>query len=108
MRQRRNETSKIQQRNEFKTTTCPNTGAIRYMEILWGKEEMKPQKFNEEIRDTAGCTLCLLLYTIPFEKEGVWHGIRGVVLFSSVLTANEVAVRGHDGVSKSSNTMHLF
>jgi hypothetical protein len=32
------------------------------------------------------------------EKEGVKHGIRGDAWFGSVRTANEVALRGHDGV----------
>jgi hypothetical protein len=50
---------------EFKTTACPTTGIIRYMEIQWGKEGMKSQKFNKEIGATAGCTLWLLLNTIP-------------------------------------------
>jgi hypothetical protein len=41
------------------------------MEIQRGKEGMKSQKFNKEIGATAGCTLRLLLNTIPQEKQGV-------------------------------------
>jgi hypothetical protein len=68
------------------------------MEIQQGKEGMKSQKFNKEIGATAGCTLQLLLNTIPQEKEGVQHGIRGDAWFGSVHTANKVALRGHDGI----------
>jgi hypothetical protein len=59
---------------------------------------MKSQKFNKEIGATAGCTLWVLLNTIPQEKEGGKHGIRGDAWFGSVRTANEVALRGHDCV----------
>jgi len=68
------------------------------MEIQQGKEGMKSQKFNKEIGATAGCTLSLLLNTIHQEKEGAQHGIRGDAWFGSVRTANEVALRGHDGI----------
>jgi hypothetical protein len=68
------------------------------MEIQQGKEGMKSQKLNTEIGATAGCTLWLLLNTIPQEKEGVRHGIRGDAWLGSVHTANEVALRGQDGV----------
>jgi hypothetical protein len=83
---------------EFKTTGCPITGIIRSMEIQRGKEGMKSQKFNKEIRATSGCTLRLLPNTIPQEKEGVRHGIRGDAWFGSVRTASEVALRGHNGI----------
>ncbi len=59
---------------------------------------MKSQKFNKEIGATSGCTLRLLLNTIPQEKEGVKHGIRGDAWFGSVHTTNEVALRGHNSV----------
>jgi hypothetical protein len=39
-----------------------------------------------------------LLNTIPQEKEGVQHGLRGDAWLGSVHTANEVALRGQDGV----------
>ena len=68
------------------------------MEIQRGKEGMKSQKFNKEIRATAGCTLRLLPNTTPQEKEGVRHGIRGDAWFGSVRTASEVALRGHNGI----------
>ncbi len=42
--------------------------------------------------------LPLLLNTIPQEKEGGKHGIRGDAWFGSVRTTNEVALRGHDCV----------
>jgi hypothetical protein len=59
---------------------------------------MKSQKFNKEIGATAGCTLQLLLNTTPQEKEGLRHDIRGDAWFGCVRTANEVALRGHNGV----------
>lgn len=59
---------------------------------------MKSQEFNKDVGATAGCTLRLLLNSIPEEKRGERHGIRGDAWFGSVRTANEVALRGHDGV----------
>ena len=38
---------------------------MRHMEIQRGKEGMKTQKFNSDVGATAGCTLRLLLNTIP-------------------------------------------
>jgi len=68
------------------------------MEIQRGKDGMKSQEFNKDVGATAGCTLRLLLNSIPEEKRGERHGIRGDAWFGSVRTANEVALRGHDGV----------
>jgi hypothetical protein len=68
------------------------------MEIQRGKEGMKSQQFNREVGATAGCTLRLLLNTIPPNVAGVKHGIRGDAWFGSVRTANEVALRGHEAV----------
>ncbi len=68
------------------------------MEIRQGKDGMKSQEFNKDVGATAGCTLRLLLNSIPEEKRGERHGIRGDAWFGSVRTANEVALRGHDAV----------
>jgi len=93
---------------EFKTTACPMTGIIRYMEMQQGKEGMKSQKFNKEIGATAGCTLQLLLNTTPQEKEGVRHCIRVDAWFGSFHTANEVALMGHDGIFQIKQYHALF
>jgi hypothetical protein len=37
------------------------------MEIQHGKDGMKSQKFNSDVGATSGCTLRLLLETIPLE-----------------------------------------
>jgi hypothetical protein len=82
---------------EFKTTACPITGVMRYMEIQRGKQGMKNHQFNQQVGATGGCTLRLLLNSIP---DGVTtkHGIRGDSWFGSVKTASEVGLRGHEAV----------
>jgi hypothetical protein len=83
---------------EFKSTACPVRGVMRFMEVQRGKEGMKSQQFNREVGATAGCTLRLLLNTIPPQMGGVKHGIRGDAWFRSIRTANEVALHGHEAV----------
>jgi hypothetical protein len=61
--------------------TCPISGVIRFMEIQREKEGMKSQQFNAQVG--AGCTLRLLLNTIPPQMVGVKHGIRGDAWFGS-------------------------
>ncbi len=86
---------------EFKTTACPITGIMRYMEIQRGNEGMKSQKFNKEIGATAGFTLQLLLNAIPQEKEGGKHGIRSAV---SILPMT-LPLGAMTACSKSNSTM---
>jgi hypothetical protein len=81
---------------------------MRYMEIQRGKEGMKSAKFNSTIGATAGCTLRLLLNTIPEEDRGTKYGIRGDAWFGSVNTANEVGLRGHEGVFQVKQYHTLF
>ena len=71
---------------------------MRHMEIQLGKEGMKDKMFNNSLGATAGCTLRLLLESIPQEKQGIKHGICGDAWFGSVRTASEVACRGHEGI----------
>jgi hypothetical protein len=68
---------------------------MHHMEIQRGKEGMKTQKFNSDVGATAGCTLQLLLNTIPREKQSIKHGIRADAWFGSVKMASEVSWRGH-------------
>jgi len=79
---------------EFKTSACPITGVIRHMEIQRGQEGMKTKQFNREVGATTGCTLRLLLNTIPPQSASVEHD----AWFGSVRTANEVGLRGHEGI----------
>jgi|LakMenEpi03Aug12_release.lakeMendotaPanAssembly.Ray.scaffolds.fasta_scaffold205777_1 hypothetical protein len=67
------------------------------MEIQRGKEGMKDMLFNRQIGATAGCTVRALLGTIPPEATGRF-GIRADAWFGSVRTANEIGIRGHEGV----------
>jgi len=60
------------------------------MEIQRGKEGMKTKMFNAEIGATAGCTLRLLLNSIPKEDKGIKHGIRRDAWFGSVDTHNQL------------------
>jgi hypothetical protein len=83
---------------EFKTSACPVTGVMRHMEIQRGKEGMKTAKFNNTMGATTGCTIRLLLNSIPIEHQEEKHGIRGDAWFGSVNTTNEVVIRGHEGV----------
>jgi len=83
---------------EFNTSACPITGVIWYMEIQRGKEGMKTKQFNREVGATTGCTLRLLLNTIPPQSASVKHGVRGGAWFGSVRTANEAGLRGHKGI----------
>jgi hypothetical protein len=62
---------------EFKTFACPVTGIMRHMEIQRGKAGMKDAKFNTAIGATAGCTIRLLLNSIPQDEQDLKHGIRG-------------------------------
>ncbi len=59
---------------------------------------MKTKQFNKEVGATTGCTLRLLLNTIPPQSATIKHGVRGDAWFGSVRTANEVGLRGHEGV----------
>jgi hypothetical protein len=93
---------------EFKTAACPVTGVMCYMEIQRGKEDMKSAKFNSTVGATTGCTLRLLLNTIPEEDQGIKHGITGDAWFGSVNTANEVGLRGHEGVFQVKQYHALF
>lgn len=68
------------------------------MEIHRRKDRMKSQQFNQQVEAIAGCTLRLLLGTIPNVAELSKHGIRAEAWFRSIKTANEVGLRGHDAV----------
>jgi hypothetical protein len=57
---------------------------------------------------TAGCTIRLLLNSIPQEEQGAKHGIWGDAWFGSVNTANEVGIRGHEGVFQVKQYHALF
>ena len=78
------------------------------MEIQHGKEGMKSAKFNDTMGATTGCTIRLLLNTIPPDQQGSKHGIRGDAWFGSVNTANEVGIRGHNGVFQVKQYHSLF
>ena len=69
-----------------------------HIEIQHGKEGMKEKMFNNSVGTTAGCTLRLLLESIPHEKQGIKHGICGDAWFGSVKTASEVARCSHEGI----------
>jgi hypothetical protein len=71
---------------------------MRQIEIQCGKEGMKAAKFNNTMGAAAGFTIRLLLNSIPDERQGEKHGIRGDAWFGSVNTANEVRIQGHEGV----------
>ena len=68
---------------------------------------MKSAQFNNTMGATAGCTIRLLLKSIP-QGEQDKHGIRGDAWFGSVNTANEVAIRGHEGVFQVKQYHNLF
>ncbi len=68
------------------------------MEIQRGKEGMKISQFNAQVGATTGCTLTLLLNTLPPEQQGKKHGIHADAWFGSVRTATEVGLHGHEGV----------
>jgi len=68
---------------------------MRHMEIQRGKEGMKSAKFNDQMGATAGCTLRLLLNTIPLQEQHK-HRVRGDAWFGSVNTANQVGLCGHE------------
>jgi hypothetical protein len=57
---------------------------------------MKSAHFNNTMWATAGCTIGLLLESVP-QGEQDKYGIRGDMWFGSVKTANEVVIRGHEG-----------
>jgi hypothetical protein len=68
------------------------------MEIQHGKDGMKNMQFNKEVGATAGRTLRSLLGSISDEENFTKFGIRGDAWFGSVRAANEVGIRGHEGV----------
>jgi hypothetical protein len=71
---------------------------MRHIEIQRGKEGMKLKQLNKEVGAATGCTLRLLLNTIPPQSATDKHGVHGDAWFGSVRTANEVGIRGHEGV----------
>jgi hypothetical protein len=68
------------------------------MEIQRGKEGMKTMQFNQQLGATTGCTLRLLLDTIPGDMNIMRHGMREDAWFGSIWTANEVGLRAREGV----------
>jgi hypothetical protein len=79
------------------------------MEIQRGKEGIKSAQFNDIMGATSGCTLRLLLNTIPQEQQiATSYGIRGDAWLGSVKTANEVALRGHEEVFQIKQYHSLF
>ena len=54
---------------EFKTAACHVTSVLHHMEIQCGKEGMKAAKFNNTMGATSGCTIRLLLNSIPVERK---------------------------------------
>jgi hypothetical protein len=93
---------------ELKTAACHATGVLHQIEIQRGKEGMKTAKFNTTIGATAGCTLRLLLNSIPVDQQEAKHGVRGDAWFGSVNTANKVGIRGHEGVFQVKQFHTLF
>ncbi len=65
---------------------------------LLGTGFMKTAKFNNAMRATAGCTIRLLLNSIPVKHQGEKHGIRVDAWFAGVNTANELGIQRHEGV----------
>jgi hypothetical protein len=78
------------------------------MEIQRGKDGMKTKMFNSTIGATAGCTLRLLLESIPDDDKGINMGY--VAMHG--LAVSELQVRLHAVVTrqyfKSSKTMAFF
>jgi hypothetical protein len=93
---------------EFMTADCPVTGMIHHIDIQRRKEGMKQAKFNDKLGATAGCTLRLLLNTIPLEEQGTKHRVRGDARFGSVRSANEVGICGHECVFQVKQYHSLF
>jgi hypothetical protein len=69
---------------------------------------MKTATFNNTIGATAGCTLQLLLNSIPVDQQEAKHRVRGDAWFGSVNTANKVGIRGHEGVFQVKQFHTLF
>jgi hypothetical protein len=81
---------------------------MRRMEIQRGKEGMKSKEFNLQVGATAGCTLRLLLGTIPEDANPYKHGIRADAWFGSIITANEIGLKGHNAVLQIKQYHSLF
>jgi hypothetical protein len=78
------------------------------MEIQRGKEGMKMATFNAAVGATAGCTLQLLLDSIPEDDKGKKHGICGDAWFGSVRAASEIERRGHEAVFQIKQNHSLY
>jgi hypothetical protein len=87
---------------------CPITGVMRRMEIQRGKEGMRSEEFNSQVGASAGCTLRLLLGTIPKDADPYKHGIWADAWFGSIKTENEIGLRGHDAVLQIKQYHSLF
>ncbi len=68
---------------------------------------MKCQQFNQQVGATAGCTLRLLLDTIPQDLRTCKHRVRGDDRFGSIRTANE-KIRCHEAVLQVKQYHSLF
>ena len=78
------------------------------MEIQRGKEGMKDKMFNNSLGATAGCTLRLLLESIPQEKQGIKHGIRHDAWFRSVQLPVRLHALAMKASFRSSNTISFI
>jgi hypothetical protein len=69
---------------------------------------MKCQQFNQQVGATAGCTLRLLLDTIPQDLRTCKHRVRGDDWFGSISTANAVGLRVNEAVLQVKQYHSLF
>jgi hypothetical protein len=73
----------------------------------WERGYEKAQ-FSSKVGATSGCTLRLLLNSIAEEDNGLKHCIQGDAWFGSVRNANEVGLRGHEGIFQVKQYHSLF
>ncbi len=78
------------------------------MEIQRVKEGMRNAQFNSEVGATSGCTLRILLNSIAEEDKGLTHCLQGDAWFGSIHTANEIGLRGHEGIFQVKQYHSLF
>jgi hypothetical protein len=77
---------------------------MRHMEIQCGKEGMKTAKFNANMGATAGCTIRLLLNSIP-QEEAPYEAMLGLAVLTLQM---RLAFMGTREFSKLNSTILYF
>ena len=77
--------------NEFKTVSCSVTGALLFIEVQRGKEEMKDSRYQKELEATAACTKQMMEATKGIGQKSKKEGTKDCFLFDNWFASKKAA-----------------